>query len=281
MNPFSSFISHGFNLRLISALILVVQLTACATGGVSDVTPQSLTERISAAENQVNLGVGYMQNGHTELALERFERALRFNPKCASAHTSMGVLYEQISQPDLAEKNYRLATELEPKKGDVRNNFGQFLCRIGRYDEADLQFKFALADPFYKTPSRAASNAGKCARAAGHLDAAEQYLRVALKQNPDTKEAFLPLAGLLFARGQSMNARAFLQRYEASGLAQDAEFLKLAAQVEEKLGDAKAAAAYRDRLSNEFPAPENARSTEKTPDSSQHFDQPKTTERAQ
>ncbi len=272
---------HAQRALFLGALVFVAQLTGCASGDVSDVTPQSLAERISAAETQVNLGVGYLQNGHTELALERFERALRFNPKCASAHTSMGVLYEQISQPELAEKNYRLATQLEPKKGDVRNNFGQFLCRVGRYDEADAQFKSALADPFYKTPALAASNAGKCARAAGHLEAAEQYLRVALKQNPDMKEAFLPLAGLLFARGQSMNARAFLQRYEASGLLQDAEFLKLAVQVEEKLGDAKAAAAYRDRLSNEFPSPENARSTEKTPDQSQHIDQPKITERAQ
>ena len=245
-------------------LTLLFMITGCATNASNDVTPQSASERNSAAETQVNLGVGYMQRGHTERALERFERALRFNPKSAVAYSSMGVLYEQISRPDLAEKNYRRATELEPKKGNVRNNFGQFLCRIGRYDEADLEFNAALDDPFYQTPALAASNAGKCARAAGRMAVAEKYLRLALKHNAETTEAFLPLASLLFARGQSMNARAFLQRHEASGLEQSADFLKLAAEVEEKLGDAKAAAAYRERLSNEFPGPEDARSTEKS-----------------
>ncbi len=253
------------NLSAIIALSLSLQLTGCATtGGSDDVTPQSASERNSAAETQVNLGVGYMQRGHTELALERFERALKFNPKSAVAYSSIGVLYEQIGRPDLAEKNYRRATELEPSKGNVRNNFGQFLCRIGRFDEADTEFKAALNDPFYQTPALAASNAGKCARAAGHLESAEKYLRLALERNPETNEAFLPLASLLFARGQSMNARAFLQRHEASGLEQNAEFLRLAAQVEEKLGDSKAAAAYRERLSNEYPEPENARGTEKS-----------------
>lgn len=264
------------------ALTFAVQLTGCATGGPDDGTPQSISERNSAAETQVNLGVGYMQRGHTELALERFERALRFNSKSAIAYSSMGVLYEQIARPDLAEKNYRRATELEPRKGNVRNNFGQFLCRIGRYDEADAEFKAALDDPFYHTPALAASNAGKCARAAGRLEAAEKYLRLALVKNPNTTEAFLPLASLLFARGQSMNARAFLQRHEASGLAQDAEFLKLAARVEEKLGDAKAAAAYRERLINEFPEPENVRSTEKSSGQAAKFsNQSNITERAQ
>ena len=263
------------------ALTLSLQLTGCATGGSNDVTPKSAAERNSAAETQVNLGVGYMQRGHTERALERFEKALKFNPRSAVAYSSIGVLYEQIARPDLAEKNYRRATELEPTKGNVRNNFGQFLCRIGRYDEADIEFKAALDDPFYQTPALAASNAGQCARAAGHAEAAEKYLRLALERNPETTEAFLPLASLLFARGQSMNARAFLQRYEASGQEQNAEFLKLAAQVEEKLGDTKAAAAYRERLNNEFPEPENARSTEKTSGQTAHSsDQSNTMEQA-
>ena len=270
------------NLSIIIVFSFSLQLVGCTTtGGADAVTPQSASERNSAAETQVNLGVGYMQRGHTERALERFERALKFNPKSAVAYSSIGVLYEQIARPDLAEKSYRRATELEPSKGNVRNNFGQFLCRIGRYDEADTEFKAALNDPFYQTPALAASNAGKCARAAGRMEAAEKYLRLALERDPETTEALLPLAALLYARGQSMNARAFLQRHEASGLEQNAEFLKLAAQVEEKLGDSKAAAAYRERLSNNYPEPENARSTEKSSgQTSNSSDQSNTLERA-
>jgi type IV pilus assembly protein PilF len=258
----------------LTALIVGLVLSACATDG-DDVTPRSEAERARAAETQVSLGVGYLEKGRNELALERFQKALEFNPKAASAHTSMGVLYEGIQRNDLAEKSYKRAAELEPKKGGVHNNYGQFLCRIGRFDEADKEFIQALDDPFYATPAVAATNAGKCARAAGKVEAAERYLRMALQRDPNAVEVYLPLAGLLQARGQSMNARAFLQRHEASGLPQNAEYLKLAVAVETKLGDVKAAAAFRDRLENEFPNAEQARGTEKS------NEQPHLLERAQ
>jgi type IV pilus assembly protein PilF len=247
-------------IRFALACISSVALYGCAsTGGT---TPTTATERTAAAETQVDLGVGYLQQGRTELALERFQKALAFNPKSANAHTSLGVLYERIKQPDLAEKSYRRAAALEPKKGGVHNNLGQFLCRTGGFDEADKEFKLALTDPFYTTPAVAAANAGKCARAAGNMDAAEQYLRKALELKPDFTEAFLPLADMLYTRGQAMNARAFLQRYESSGLPQNAEFLKLAGNVEAKLGDSASAAGYRERLESQFP--DEVRGTEKS-----------------
>lgn len=251
-------------LRLITVLTCLVGLSACVSDGrPNPYGPKTDAANVRAATTQVTLGVGYLEQGRIEEALERFERALAFDPRSASAYTSLGVLYEQISRPDLAEKNYAKAVQLEPKKGAVHNNFGQFLCRVGRYEQADIEFKTALNDPFYDTPAIAATNAGKCARAAGQNEQAEKYLRLALSKNPNAAEVYLPLASVLHQRGQSMNARAFLQRFEASGLPQDAEYLRLAAQVESKLGDTKAANAYRERLENEFPAPEQTRSTEK------------------
>jgi type IV pilus assembly protein PilF len=229
-------------------LTAIILCAGCAGTDETDTAPRTEKARMTAAETQVTLGVGYLQQGRTELALERFQRALKFNPRSSNAHTSLGVLYEQISRPDLAEKSYKRAAELEPKKGALRNNFGQFLCRTQRYAEADREFKAALDDPFYATPVTAAINAGKCAKLAGNNDEAEKYLRTALTRSPDAKEVFLPLAGLSFERGEFMRARAFLQRHESSGLPIDAEFLKLGVQVETKLGDLKAAAAYADRL---------------------------------
>ena len=249
--------------RFIPVLVCVFGLSACVTEGVNPYGSKAENAAVRAANTQVTLGVGYLEQGRVEEALERFQRAIAFDPRSASAYTSLGVLYEQISRPDLAEKNYAKAVQLEPRKGAVHNNFGQFLCRVGRYEQADAEFKVALNDPFYDTPAIAATNAGKCARASGQNEQAEKYLRLALSKNPNAAEVYLPLASVLHQRGQSMNARAFLQRFEASGLPQDAEYLRLAAQVESRLGDTKAANAYRERLENEFPAPEQTRSTEK------------------
>jgi type IV pilus assembly protein PilF len=257
----------GFQQLLAAATVFTLAIFAgCASTDESDTAPRTDKARIEAAETQVTLGVGYLQQGRTELALERFQRALKFNPRSSNAHTSLGVLYEQISRADLAEKSYKRAAELEPKKGALRNNFGQFLCRTERFAEADREFKAALDDPFYATPVTAAINAGKCAKLAGNSAEAEKYLRTALARSPDAKEVFLPLAGLSFERGEFMKARAFLQRHESSGLPIDAEFLKLGVQVETKLGDLKAAAAYAEKLrtdsSSNAPADSTTSSTE-------------------
>jgi type IV pilus assembly protein PilF len=247
--------------RLIAFVVVFAALSGCASGDrESDSTPRGTKELMEAAETQVTLGVDYLQKGRTELAMERFQRALKFNPRSANAHTSLGVLYEQISRPDLAEKSYARAAQLEPKKGAPRNNYGQFLCRVGRYDEANREFTAALDDPFYATPVTAAINAGKCAKLSGKPTDAERYLRIALERRPDAKEVFLPLAGVLAERGENMKARAFLQRHESSGLPMDADFLKLGIKVETKLGDLKAAQAYRERLENDYPNGQSAES---------------------
>lgn len=235
---------------LMGACLVLAALGGC---GAQMSRPESNAGRKAAAETQVTLGVGYMQKGRMELALERFERALKFDPQSALAHTSIGVLYEQIGNAELAEKSYRRAAALTPKKGGVRNNLGQFLCRSGEFEEADKEFQLALADPFYSTPEAAAANAGKCARAAGNLPGAERYLREALRRKPNFIEAFLPMAELLAARGEHLNARAYIQRYESAQLPQTAEFLGLAVQVEEKLGDRMNAQSYRERLLTTYP----------------------------
>jgi type IV pilus assembly protein PilF len=247
-------------LTVLTSLALIgAFFSGCATDD-NDSAPRGQKALMEAAETQVTLGVGYLQKGRTELAMERFQRALKFNPRSSNAHTSMGVLYEQISRADLAEKSYARAAQLDPSKGALRNNFGQFLCRTGRYAEADREFIAALDDPFYATPVTAAINAGKCAKLSGKPADAERYLRVALERSPDAKEVFLPLAGILAERGESMKARAFLQRHEAAGLPIDADFLKLGIKVETKLGDLKAAQAYRERFQNDFPDGQSAES---------------------
>lgn len=240
---------HGFALS-----VLVCCYVGCASqsGRMSD---RGLTEasRKDAAETQVALGVGYMEKGKYEYALERLTRAIELDPRSSGAYTSLGLLYERIRDPVKAEEHYRKATVLEPKRGSVHNNLGQFLCSSKRYAEATSEFELALADPFYKTPELAAANAGTCARLGGDMAAAEKFLRIALERRPDFIEAFYPMAEVLHARGENMKARAFVQRYESANLPQTAEFLTLAAKVELKLKNAKGAGEYVERLRNEFP----------------------------
>ena len=147
------------------AFALVLLLSACASGGGGPrntaAGPKSKNQQ--AAELQVKLGRGYMDQGQFETAFQKLEKALKLDPNSVDANTMMAVLYERIDRAKLSEKHYRRAVELDPDDGSTNNNLGAYLCRLERYEEADAHFRKALDDPFYATPAAAAANAGLCA----------------------------------------------------------------------------------------------------------------------
>lgn len=238
-------------------VLAMLLLSACETTGVA--RPITRSESEKAAEIQVRLGSGYMQQGKLDLAMERLTRAAQLDPRSAMAHSMLGVLYEQINDKAKAEAHYKKSVSLKGNIGNVSNNYGQFLCRYNRFDEADGQFQNALQDPFYGSHEVAATNAGFCALQAKRLEDAERYLRSALERQPGYAPALLPMAQVLALRQQYMGARAFLQRYEASGAGETAAMLDLGVQVETALTDQRAAADYRERLLRNFPTSPEAR----------------------
>lgn len=240
---------------------VAVFLAGCAMDGAPGyVTPRGgvSKDRVKAADVQVSLAQGYMARGRPEIALEHLQKALSFNPRSANAHTVSGVLYERINDRINAEKHYRMAVTLDPTSGDMNNNLGGFLCRAGKIDESMQFFDKAVADPFYRTPQAALTNAGMCANSLGRTDLAEAYLRRALERDPNFSSALLPMAVILHNSGDHMKARAFAQRYEfAEG--DSAEFLSLAVDIERSLGDDRAANEYASRLLAAYPDSEQAR----------------------
>ena len=234
-------------LRLSLLLGLTLLLAACVS------TPDvSKAEKHKAAETNTALGRQYMERGQYEVALEKLKRAIAFDKTYAPAHTMLAILYETIGETEEAGKEYRKAVEYDPKDGDVNNNYGAYLCGLGRYNEAEPYFLAALKDPFYETPAVALSNAGSCALSAGRLDSAETFLRQSLERDPKLASALLPMAQLSYEKGSYLQARAFLQRYEAVG-PMTSESLSLGYNIESQLGDAKAAERYRTALKERFP----------------------------
>lgn len=235
-------------------------LGGCASDG-HFAGPRASEQNQQAARLHVQLAQEYLRKGQLDIARDRVMRALELNPASPEAHTVAALLHDQIGDHAQAEIHYRRAIELKPKDGGVNNNYANFLCSRGRYEEADALFQKALADPYYRTPDVALVNAGQCAFSAGQLEAAEQYLRRALDRNPEQSAALLPMAKTLLARGDALRARAFLQRHEAQAAA-SAETLLLGLQIEQSLGDQRAAAEYRRRLLDQFPRSPQARSLE-------------------
>lgn len=236
--------------ELAALLLCAVALVAC--GGSNPPRKMVDEDTKEAAELQVKLGRGYMEQGKLEIAMERLQRALQLDPRNVDAHTVMAVLNERISRPEHAETYYRKAERLAPDNGDVNNNLGAFLCGRGKYGEADIYFAKALDDPFYRTPIAALTNAGVCAKEGGQRAKAEEYFRRVLSLQPDNATALFEMTRMSYLNNDAMRARAFLQRLEAGTVA-DPRVLDLGERIESRLGDVVAARRYANRLQNEFP----------------------------
>jgi type IV pilus assembly protein PilF len=158
---------------------------------------------------------------------------------------------------DLAGKHYRKAYEADPSNGDVNNNFGTYLCKTGKKDKAIEHFLAALDDPFYSSPSVALTNAGSCALGKGDLVAANDYLRRALKIEPEFPDALMTMVKLNYEQQNYLKSRAFMQRYEAIA-SHDAASLLLGYKIETASGDTKAASKYKRSLEATFPKSDQA-----------------------
>jgi len=240
-------------------LPVLLLLSSCASGGGGSnlqKTPAS-EERDSAARVNTELGMRYMEQGKLDVAMEKLQKALATSPNYADAHTVIALLYERIGDPKNAMDHYRRAVEIQPKLGAPNNNYAQILCNAGRLEEADKYFQRAFADPFYKTPDQAYSNAGQCLLRAGKVEEAEADFRKAVEANPNNATALFRLASALYQKNDFFKARAFIQRFEALG-PENADSLYLAHNIEAKLGNAEAARDYARRLKQQFPDSQQA-----------------------
>ncbi len=199
------------------------------------------------ADILVELGQRYFERGEYEIALEKLQSAISIEPRSANAHTMLAILYETINSADKAGEHYRRSVQFAPENGEVLNNYGSWLCRQKKYAEAEQQFRKALADPFYRSPLSASANAGTCALAAGNVDLASTYFESVLAGDSENFPALLGMADVAYQKQDYMRSRAFLQRAEALSPL-DRTALQMAVRVEEQLGDARSAAAYRERL---------------------------------
>ena len=188
-------------------------------------------------------------------------RALKRDPSSADANTMMGLVSIALGQASKAGDYYLKAVTLAPATGAYANNYGTWLCGNGRAAESLAWFEKAVADPNYPTRAVALANAGTCANRAGQPVQAEANWRQALALDPGELQSLAGMAGLQFARGRHLEARAFAERWLALAPS-DAEGLHLASQIELKLGDTAASARYLHRLQALSPGAANVPRTQ-------------------
>ncbi len=214
-------------------------------------------QRRLEAERALALATQRVQSGDLDGAERAVRAAQKSAPQSADVQTLLAVLADRRGQPQAAGEHYRRATELAPGRGAEQNNYGAWLCANGFPAEALVWFDRALQDSSYETPAAALANAGGCAVQAGQYERAERDLRQALALDPGNAYALGAMAENEYRAGRYFEARAFVERRMAAASA-TADVLKLASQIEERLGDRAAAGRYVQQLRAEFPDASNA-----------------------
>jgi len=236
----------------------IFALAACASSTTSRPTVErsnaglNSTSPVRAAEINTRLGLGYLERGQFQVALEKLQIAVVEDPGHVPAHFALALLFERLGDERNADRHYRAADRLAPADGGVQNAYAVYLCRQREFRKADVHFQRAVDDPFYATPAVALANAGSCARRAGRQQQAIDYLREALSIDGDNPDALYNLAEIYHQQGDSFRARAFLQRLEAGGMTEAATFL-LGFQIESDLGNQNGADRYANLLERDFP----------------------------
>jgi type IV pilus assembly protein PilF len=240
--------------RATALLVLAALAGGCANPPVAERTD---SERQRLADLNVQMGVEYMREGNHEVALKKLKKALEYDSRSSTAHTTLGILYNRLGEAEQAERHYSQAVKLAPKEPGALNNYGQFLCARGRVEDGLKLFERALEDPLYRTPAVPWTNSGLCSLGAGDRDAAESYFRSALQVDAEFPIALLQMTKLKLENGEHLSARAYLQRYTAVA-EPSAQTLWMGVQIERGLGDEDAASSYALVLKSKFPDSEEA-----------------------
>jgi tetratricopeptide (TPR) repeat protein len=91
----------------------------------------------SEAERLVEEGEHLFVQGAIDMSIQRFQKAIQFNPVLVSAHSNLATAYYHTGEIEKALGHLEKALQLAPDDRDVIWNLGQILKDIGRQRDAE------------------------------------------------------------------------------------------------------------------------------------------------
>jgi type IV pilus assembly protein PilF len=233
-------------------IVLVLASVGVLCAAVVRAEDSAKADKTQAAAINTELAIAYMRENNLAAARDKIDKALQQNPRTAKTQMAAGFIYDRLGDKRKASSYYEQAAKLGKDDPDVLNNAAVYFCRNGNYKRGEQYLLQAATSALYHTPDVAYSNAGRCAAADKRPKDAETYFRKALSINPKQADALWQMAELAQSNGNGLQARAFLERYDAVAPATSAT-LWLGRSIELALGDRAQAERYAARIRNEFP----------------------------
>lgn len=244
-----------FGAALLSACVTTRTPLPEATGDATKdrITASDESDGSKRAKVRMELAAAYFGRGQMTTALDQVKLAIIANPNQSEAYNLRGLIYANLGDDVLAEESFRRALQLNPRDADAMQNFGYYLCQKKRYPEANAMFDQALAVPRYLDAPRTLLTQGVCQAQAGQLAQAEATLLKSYQLDPGNPSTAVNLSEVLYRRADYERARFYVRRVNAVPEVANAQTLWLAARIEHRSGNARAAQDFADQLRGRFP----------------------------
>jgi Tfp pilus assembly protein PilF/peroxiredoxin len=155
-----------------------------------------------------NLGLLAAREGHTEEAIQDFQRALTMDPDHLIALQNLGNAYRQMKRWDDAKNVLQRALQLSPENPEANYGLGMVFAQLNETDHAYEYLQKALAArPAYP---EALNNLAILYLRTQRRDEAESSFKESIRVAPSFDQAYLNLARLYKIEGDIQKARAVL-----------------------------------------------------------------------
>lgn len=249
--------------NLKSALLLAMLSVVCVSA-----QGMSASDSATASEANMNLGIAYLKNGNLPLAKEKLERARDQSPRNGQIRGALALMYARLGDDVRADSEFNNALKYSKNDPEQQNNYAVFLCSRGRFADGVKNFEQAAANPLYRTPWAAYTNAGVCLRSAKQEAEAAARFTKALSMRANYAEAVYQAADLELTQHRAADAYKRVDTYIATYPA-TADLLFVGWRAAREQGDQVAAFRMARRLQADFSGSEQARAaTASTPGTS-------------
>ncbi len=245
-------------LRILSCVLILNVAVGCAnpngnaSSGIDLATASDETDGQKRAKIRLELAVGYLDQGQTNIALDEVKLAIAADPRSADAFSLRGLIYMRLNDFGLARDSFNRGIALNPRDGNIVHNLGWLACQESRYTEAAMNFDKALSSPSYAGQAKTFLAKGVCLLRAGDARQAENSFLRAFELDASNPIATFNLANLLYKRNDLVRSQFYIRRLNGNDYA-NAESLWLATKIEKKLGNTQGVLQLTDRLRKQFP----------------------------
>jgi Tfp pilus assembly protein PilF len=108
-------------------LLIVHSVVACDSGGGTKKTGAAADAPLSApassaARMENDEGVGHYQQGHWDVAMQHFQKAVKADPNSAVVHYNIALTQDKMGKHDDATTSFKKALELAPADPVIKDS---------------------------------------------------------------------------------------------------------------------------------------------------------------